>query len=256
MALYLGSKKVCPTKIITKEVSSMKPFFDAGGKCAYSTATSFEGAIQFSDTSNVTDMNNMFSKCSSLTSIPQLDTSKVTSMKSMFSDCSSLTSIPQLDTSKVTNMYNMFFYCSRLTTIPQLDTSNVTNMYNMFYSCSKLSNIPQLNTSNVTSMNSMFSSCSRLTTIPQLDTSNVTSMNNMFSYCGSLTTIHMINMKVNFDISSSTKFTREALVEIINNCYDLTTLNKTASLTMGPTNLAKLTDEDKLIATNKGRTLA
>ena len=232
MALYLGSKKVCPTKIITKEVSSMKPFFDAGGKCAYSTATSFEGAIQFSDTS------------------------KVTSMKSMFSDCSSLTSIPQLDTSKVTNMYNMFFYCSRLTTIPQLDTSNVTNMYNMFYSCSKLSNIPQLNTSNVTSMNSMFSSCSRLTTIPQLDTSNVTSMNNMFSYCGSLTTIHMINMKVNFDISSSTKFTREALVEIINNCYDLTTLNKTASLTMGPTNLAKLTDEDKLIATNKGRTLA
>ena len=160
MALYLGSKKVSPTKTITKEVSSMKPFFDAGGKCAYSTATSFEGAIQYSDTSNVTDMSNMFSSCSSLTSVPQLDTSKVIEFSFIFNNCISLE------------------------------------------------------------------------------------------------TIHMFNMKVNFDISSSTKFTREALVEIINNCYDVTTLNKTAKLTMGSTNLAKLTDEDKLIATNKGWTLA
>ena len=80
-------------------------------------------------------------------------------------------------------------------------------------------------------------------------------MYNMFSYCSNLETIHMINMKVSFDISSSTKFTRESLVEIINNCYDVTTLNKTAKLTMGSTNLAKLTEEDKAIATAKGWTL-
>ena len=208
MALYLGSKKVSPTKTITKEVSSMKPFFNAGGKCAYSTATSFEGAIQYNDTSNVTDMSNMFRSCSSLTSVPQLDTSNVT------------------------NMQDMFYYCSSLTTIPQLDTSKVTNM------------------------SYMFSSCSKLTTIPQLDTSNVTNMNGMFNYSSQIQAIHMINMKVDFAITSSSKFTREALVEIINNCYDVTTLNKTAKLTMGSTNLAKLTDEDKLIATNKGWTLA
>ena len=183
MALYLGSKKVSPTKTITKEVSSMKPFFDAGGKCAYSIATSFDGAIQYNDTSNVTDMSYMFSNCSSLT------------------------------------------------TIPLLDTSNVTNM------------------------ESMFQSCYNLTSIPQLDTSNVTNMNSMFSNCSRLEEIHMINMKVSFNISSSTKFTRESLLEIINNCYDLTTLNKTATLTMGSTNLAKLTDEDKAIATAKGWTL-
>ena len=184
MALYLGSKKVSPTKTITKEVPSMKAFFDAGGKCASSSTNSFEGIIQYSDTSNVT------------------------------------------------NMFSMFKSCSSLTSIPQLDTSNVTNMFSMFYACFKL------------------------TTIPQLDTSNVTDMDSMFSYCSNLETIHMINMKVNFSISSSSKFTRQALVEIINNCYDLTTLNKTARLTMGSTNLAKLTDEDKLIATNKGWTLA
>ena len=232
MALYLGSKKVSPTKTITKEVSSMKPFFNAGGKCSNSTATSFEGIIQYSDTSNVTDMSNMFYSCSSLTSVPQLDTSNVTSMDSMFNYCSKLTTIPQLDTSNVTNMNSMFNYCSRLTSIPQLDTRNVTDMYSMFYYCYSL------------------------TSIPQLDTSNVTSMDSMFNVCSRLEEIHMINMKVDFDIHYSTKFTREALLEIINNCYDLTTLNKTARLTMGSTNLAKLTDEDKLIATNKGWTLA
>ena len=256
MALYLGSKKVAPTKIITKEVSSMKPFFDAGGKCAYSTATSFEGAIQYSDTSNVTDMSNMFGSCSKLTTIPQLDTSNVTDMNRMFYVCSKLTTIPQLDTSKVTNMKDMFYYCSKLTTVPQLDTSNVTDMDSMFSSCSSLTSVPQLDTRNVTSMNRMFNYCSSLTSVPQLDTSKVIEFSFIFNNCISLETIHMFNMKVNFDISSSTKFTREALVEIINNCYDVTTLNKTAKLTMGSTNLAKLTDEDKLIATNKGWTLA
>ena len=231
MALYLGSKKVSPTKTITKEVSSMKPFFDAGGKCAYSIATSFDGAIQYNDTSNVTDMSYMFSNCSSLTTIPLLDTSNVTNMESMFQSCYNLTSIPQLDTSNFTDMYNMLSYCTSLTSIPQLDTSNVTYMNSMFFNCASITSIPQLDTSNVTNMNSMFSNCSRLEEI------------------------HMINMKVSFNISSSTKFTRESLLEIINNCYDLTTLNKTATLTMGSTNLAKLTDEDKAIATAKGWTL-
>lgn len=232
MALYLGSKKVCPTKIITKEVPSMKTFFNAGGKCAYSIATGFKGIIQYSDTSKVTNMIRMFASCSNLTTIPRLNTSKVTNMHSMFDSCSSLTTIPLLDTSNVTNMNSMFDDCALLTAIPLLDTSNVTDM------------------------SYMFSYCLSLTTIPQLDASKVTNLYNAFYSCRNLEAIHMINMKVDFNISPSTKFTREALVEIINNCYNITTLNKTAKLIMGSTNLAKLTDEDKLIATNKGWTLA
>ena len=76
----------------------------------------------------------------------------------------------------------------------------------------------------------------------------------MFSYCSSLEEIHMININVNLNISSSTKFTREALLEILGNLKAQTSGTKT--LTMGSTNLAKLTDEDKAIATNKGWTLA
>ena len=255
MTLYLGSKKVAPTKIITKEVSSMKPFFNAGGKCGYSTVTSFEGTIQYNDTSNVTDMNKMFYYCTELTSIPQLDTSNVTDMSRMFQHCYKLTSIPQLDTSKTIYMSEMFSQCYQLTSIPQLDTSKTTSMGSMFYRCEKLTSIPQLNTSNVTNMDSTFYVCKSLISIPKLDVSKVIIMDYIFGGCINLETIHMINMKVSFNISSSTKFTREALLEIINNCYDLTTLNRTATLTMGTTNLAKLSEEDKAIATAKGWTL-
>ena len=230
MAMYLGSKKVAVTNTVEKQIPSMKAFFEAGGKCAYSTATSFDGCWQYGDTANVTDMRYMFSSCPSITTVPLFDTSNVTLITNMFDSCLSLTTVPLFDTSNVTNMNSTFYYCRKLTTVPLFDTSNVTNMNSTFYYCSKL------------------------TTVPQLDTSNVTNMYNMFYSCSSLEAIHMININANLNISSSTKFTRDALLEIIGNLKAQTSGTKT--LTMGSTNLAKLTEEDKAIATNKGWTLA
>ena len=156
------------------------------------------------------------------------------------------------DTSSVTSMYNMFSYCRSLTSVPSFDTSKVTNMSQMFDSCSSLTSVPAFDTSNVTNMAYMFSYCSSLTSVPAFDTSKVTYMYYMFRSCSSLTEIHMTGMKVSFDISASTKFTESALVEILNN---LTNVTSTQTLTMGSTNLAKLTDDEKAIATGKGWTL-
>ena len=153
----------------------------------------------------------------------------------------------------------MFYGCSSLTTIPLIDTSKVTGyageggMMNMFYNCSSLITIPLLNTSNVVYMDDMFRGCSSLISIPALDVSNASFGNYMFLGCTNLEEIHMTGMKSNFSIFSSTKFTESALVEILNN---LATVTSTKTLTMGSTNLAKLTDEEKAIATNKGWTLA
>ena len=108
-------------------------------------------------------------------------------------------------------------------------------------------------TSNIVSTYSMFYNCTNLKSIPQLDVSKVTSTSRMFTNCNALEEIHMTGMKVSFDIHFSTKFTREALVEILNN---LASVTSSQTLTMGETNLAKLTAEDKAIATNKGWTLA
>lgn len=69
---------------------------------------------------------------------PLIDTSNVTNMSNMFYGCSYLTTVPQLNTSNVINMSTMFGSCWDLISIPQLDTSNVTNMSYMFSGCSAL----------------------------------------------------------------------------------------------------------------------
>lgn len=185
--------------------------------------------------------------------IANLDTSNVTSMYGMFASCTKLITIPELDTSNVTDLREMFLNCNKLTTIPALDTGKATTMYRMFKGCKSLTTIPVLDAGNVTNMNEMFSYCPALKTVPALDASNVTSINSIFGNCTSLKSILMTGIKLSFSISSSTQFEQSDLVTILNN---LATVTTTQTLTMGATNLAKLTDEDKTIATNKGWTLA
>ena len=147
----------------------------------------------------------------------------------------------------------MFSDCENLTTIPQLNTGSVTDMSMMFQNCTKLTTLPALNTSNVTTMKYMFNNCSALTEIPAFDVSNVTNFSDAFTNCSSLTAIHMTGMKKAFNISYSTNFTTEALHEIIDNLAHIYTSQK---LTMGSTNLAKVSSEYRSKASNKGWTLA
>ena len=236
--------------------STLKNLLDATQSC-YNLFYNYQGTsvddlIQPSDTENVVNMQNMFESCRQLTTIPLLDTSKVTNMYEMFYKCHNLTTIPQLNTSNVTNMHEMFSSCENLTTVPLLNTSNVTDMGAMFILCN-LTTIPQLDTSKVTNMSYMFNYCTSLTTVPALDVSNVTDMTSMFKGCTNLKSILMTNIGADLDISASTRFEREDLLVILNN---LKTVTSTKVLTIGATNLAKLTEEDKAIATNKGWTLA
>ena len=153
------------------------------------------------------------------------------------------------------NCKNMFSRCFNLTSVPQLDTSNVSKMNSMFSGCVSLTTIPQLDTSNVTNMNQMFNGCSSLTSILQLDASNATDMNRMFASCSSLTTLGgLTNLKVNLDLTPCPNLTHDSLMNVINEAADVTSSPKT--LTLGSTNLNKLTDAEKAIATNKGWTLA
>lgn len=91
------------------------------------------------DTSEVTNMANMFYGCKNLRTISQLNTSDVTKMNGMFYECSSLIAIPQFDMHNVTVMANMCGRCTNLITIPQLDISSVTNIANAFKACTSLS---------------------------------------------------------------------------------------------------------------------
>lgn len=125
--------------------------------------TELDNEIANLDTSNITNMNDMFYQCRSLTNLDlsNFDTSKVTSMNQMFSYCSKLTSldVSNFDTSSVTDMTYMFRYCK----IARLDlsnfhTTNVTNMSNMFNNCSLLEflDIRNFDFTNVKTYTNMF----------------------------------------------------------------------------------------------------
>ncbi|MBO7579326.1 MAG: BspA family leucine-rich repeat surface protein [Prevotella sp.] len=126
-----------------------------------------------------------------------LNTSEVTNMGQMFQNCSGLTSVTLsgFDTQNVTDMSQMFRNCSGLTSISLsgFNTQNVTNMSQMFFGCSSLTsiNLSGINTSNLVSANFMFSGCQGLTSLDlsSFNTSNVRYMNNMFNGCGNLKTI-------------------------------------------------------------------
>ncbi len=178
------------------------------------------------NTSNVTDMSEMFLGCSLLTSLDlsNFDTSNVTDMRSMFSACQSLTTLnlSNFNTSNVTDMGSMFGFCHSLATLnlSNFDTSNVTNMISMFNGCSTLTSLDLSNfdTSNVMDMSGMFSGCQSLTTLnlSNFDTSNVTNMSNMFSYCQSLTILDLSN----FDTSNVTDMSVMFYI-----CHSLATLD-------------------------------
>ena len=172
---------------------------------------------------------------------------------------SSFITVPEwMDFEGVTDMELMFENCSSLTTIPKLDTSQVTNMKAMFKNCSSLTTIPKLDTSQVTNMDYMFFSCFNLQSIPELDTSQVTTMSRMFCDCFSITDLGgFIGLKCNLELEpylGSYPLTHDSLMNVINKAADVTA--SPATLTLGSTNLAKLSDEEKGIATTKGWTLA
>lgn len=141
---------------------------------------------------------NNFSKLKSIENIELLDTSNVTDMKQMFYGCSALTSIDlrSFDTSNVTMMSSMFAACTGLTNIDlaKFDTGNVLSFSGMFSGCRALANIDLSNfdTSKAVLLGSMFNGCEMLTTIDlsSFDTSKVTETLYMFNGCSNLETIY------------------------------------------------------------------
>lgn len=186
------------------------------------------------DTSNMTNMDNLFAYHQKLIYVSSLDTSKVTSMITMFKRCTNLTEIPLLDTSNVIYMNSMFHSCTNLTEIPLLDTSKVTSMSSMFQDCTSLTNIPLLNTSSVDNIAGMFYGCTNLTEIPSLDTRSVTNMNIMFQYCSKLTTIPLLNTsKVTGMIDTfkgCTSLSDESLNNVLAMCANATSYTDTKTL--------------------------
>jgi len=147
------------------------------------------------NTSQVTNMNSLFSNILSLTTLEGLkrwNTSNVTDLSWTFKNTSisSLKGLEDWDVSSVTTMLATFQDNPNLTSVEELanwDTSNVTSLVQTFCGTSleNLHGLEKWNTSKVTNLMNTFAKISTLASVKELidwDTSNVTTMSYVFAY--------------------------------------------------------------------------
>ena len=211
-----------------------------------------------------TAMDYLFKDCVNLESLnlSGWNTRMAVNMSNMFRGCSKLASLnlSGWNTSKVEYMHNMFNGCINLTSldVSHFNTAKVTNISGMFNRCSKLTSLDlsHFETINVTDMSYLFGSCSSLTSLnlSGLNASNVTYTERMFYNCTSLETINCDGLKLpninlnNIRLNTCQKLTVDSIVGLLN-ALPNTTHNY--SFQIGEVNIAKLSDDQKAIATNK-----
>ena len=242
---------------------------------------------------NETSLNGLFKGNTNLTHInaSNWDTRNITSLRGAFASIPNLKSVDfaDWDVSNVTTFFAMFDGSPKIENIDvsKWNTSSAINMGWMFNRNNlKHLDVSNFNTSKVTNMFAMFSGSGSLTRldISNFDTSNVLDFGRAFSYWGTVCeelnisglnltkckfmelTFQSTNFKVircdglqlpNIDMSniglhSATSLTVDSIVGLLN---ALPQSDKGYSFQIGDVNIAKLTDEQKAIATNKGWTL-
>ena len=244
---YIGSKKK-----IYGNTNSERLFYTSG--------TNTLEAIEFNDyfdTSQVTNMNYMFSSASSLTSldISNWDTSNVINMRYVFYKANKLTTLnlTNWDTSKVTDMHSMFYETSQLISMGDIsnwDVSNVTDMGFMFTRASKLTSIGNLvswNTSKVTDMGSMFNGLSSITTLGDIsnwDISNVKDSSYMFYNMSNLTSLNLTNWDTSKVTNMSSMFSNTKQLTSVGNLtnWDTSQVTNMKKMFYGVTKLASIGD--------------
>lgn len=101
--------------------------------------------------------------------------------------------------------------------------------------------------------------CTNLITIDELYfTDSTNSSSYVFFGCSKLENIKFSGVfkRRGLDLHFCTKLTHDSIISLINILYDYSGTTTTNSITLGTTNLGKLTDEQKAIAINKGWTLS
>lgn len=172
-------------------------------------------------------------------------------------------SIPSfLSFSKVWNFEGMFYNDINLTGAT-LTITEAMVCASSFAGCSRLKEVTLNGAENVADTISMFYGCSSLTSATIGGYwEHLSVADNMFYGCSSLTDFSGLrNVRLSIDLSPCSSLTQTSLLNTIDGLYDFTGngVNPGSSqgtLTLGTTNINKLTDEQKAVATSKGWTLA
>lgn len=225
---------------------------------------------------NITSLAELFNNFSSLQKFTINNTSLVQNWANTFDGCRSLRVVPLFSMVSATSCVSMFYNCHSLLTVPLFITTNVNNMQQMFYSCTSLRTVPLLDMGKVTNALYMFQQCYSLQSIPLLNTIKVTNFAQIFYQCWSLQTIPNLNTSASVGFSSTLAstslargafqgsrvaisytglfYSKNAIVEVFNG---LGTASGVQTITVsGNPGYTGLTASERLIATNKGWTIA
>ena len=167
------------------------------------------------------------------------------------------------------NCSNMFFHnyeihspfkCSAYPNAPiTIDTSSSTSFDRFIYDC-VVKAVPTINTTAATRLSSAFSYAVGLETIDKLILKSDGSQTFSSVFQGTTTLENIVIEGTigqnGFDVSPCTKLTHDSLLSIINALKDYSGTTTAKTVTLGATNLAKLTDAEKATATEKGWTLS
>ena len=164
-----------------------------------------------------------------------------------------------------TNLEQTFQYTSIINLIDdlekhnvKLDTSNCTNFYQAFRS-SMITHYPTIDMSKAANTAYAFGSGANVVKIEKLILSKSTPFNNTFQSARKLEeiTIEGTIGQNGFSVQWSDKLTHDSLLSILNALEDKTSdeSGTTWTIGLGPTNIAKITANEKAIATQKGWTI-
>ena len=220
--------------------------------------------IIVADTSQMTDFEAFFAEDKQLTSVsfPENFAPNAINMNSFFYQCNAIKNIniPKNFAPNATKFVNFCYNCNNLTSFEYAEDfgQKAEEVSRFFQNCHKLpSVIIPPNFANAKYVSDICGNCRELTsvTFPSNFGHNVVAAWNfiyLFNYCDKLTEIYGdLALSVDFAVENN-QVSHDSLIRVLNS---IPTLTETKSLMLGSTNLAKLSDTEKQIATDKGWTL-
>lgn len=245
--------------------------------------------VPYFDTSRGTNLSSMFSGCSALESIPPLNFSSVDKCEYIFQNCKAMKETPDVslkgdadyafyscsslsrlsdgfDCSEVTS-FSSGFRNTNLVEVPSLSLKKIDgDLASLFDECSSLEKVGviDLGSTQGAYFRYSFSGCSKLHTIEGIRfyctalSATGGHFNNTFTGCSELVNLTFDGQirHAGLNLAPCPKLSHDSLMSVINALYDYSSSTSTYKVTFGSENLAKLTEEEKLIMDAKGWTYA
>ena len=203
------------------------------------------------------NFSNAWYGCSYMTTFNGVDLSAGTNFSYAWYDCNAMQYFNPINMNNVTNLDHAWYRCYGIVEFPMIDTSKVTNFRSTWEGSMSLQTFPQFDLSAGTLFISTWKDCN-ITVMPQLDLSNGVNFNFAWDGCHNLVNLGGFGeIKESIDLSDADVLNVDSIMNVITQAADLNSLGITGkTMTFGSTNLAKLTDAQKAVATSKGWSLA